>query len=75
LHLGRRFDAAAAEEERGGAPSTLIELLARIGGGLPLPDAIQRLAAWGQDTGRPASEREARAAILVACALEWLRAE
>jgi serine/threonine-protein kinase len=75
LRPGRRFDATAAEEERGGAPSTLLELLAQIGGGLPLPDAIRRLASWGQSTGRPVSEREARGAILVACALEWLRAE
>jgi hypothetical protein len=75
LHPGRRFDATATEEERGGAPSTLIELLALIGGGLPLPDMLQRLAVGGQAAGRPVSEREARAAILVACALEWLRAE
>jgi serine/threonine-protein kinase len=75
LRPGRRFEAAAGEEERGGAPSTLLELLAQIGGGLPLADAIQRLASWGQSTGRPVSAREARAAVLVACALEWLRAE
>ncbi len=75
LHPGRRFDAAASEDERGGAPATLIELLALMDAGLMLSDAILRLAAWGQDTGRPVPEREARAAILVACALEWLRAE
>ena len=75
LHPGRRFDSTASEEERGGAPPTLLELVKLLGTGLRLAEAIERLGAWGLQVGRAVSEREARAAVLVAIALEWLRAE
>ena len=75
LHPGRRFDSTAAEEERGGAPPTLLQLVMLLGSGLPLSDAIEGLGDWGRQVGRAVPEREARAAVLVAIALEWLRAE
>jgi serine/threonine protein kinase len=75
LHPGRRFDSTAAEEERGGAPPTLLQLVALLGSGLPLVEAIESLGDWGRQVGRAVPEREARAAVLVAIALEWLRAE
>jgi hypothetical protein len=75
LHPGRRFDDTASEEERAGAPPTLLELVRLLGPGLPLALALERLGAWGEQVGRPVAEREARAAVLVAVALEWLRAE
>ena len=75
LRPGRRFEETASEEERAGAPPSLLELSALIGPGLPLALAIERLSAWGEQVARPVPEREARAAVLVALALEWLRAE
>ena len=75
LHPGRRFEQATAlEEERAGAPPTLVELLGLLGPAPPLPEAVRQLIDWGEKVGRPVLEREARAAVLVALALEWARA-
>ena len=65
---------APLEEERAGAPPTLVELLGLLGPAPPLPEAVRQLIDWGEKVGRPVLEREARAAVLVALALEWARA-
>jgi hypothetical protein len=76
LHSGRRFEQATAlEEERAGAPPTLVELLAVLGSAPTLHETLHHLICWGERVGRPVLEREARAAVLVALALEWARAE
>jgi serine/threonine-protein kinase len=75
LHPGRRFEQTALDEERAGAPPTLAELLTLLRPAPTLREALQRLSAWGEKVGRPVLEREARAAVLVAVALEWARAE
>jgi serine/threonine-protein kinase len=75
LHPGRRFAEAESQEERGDAPASLRELLALLRPALPLSEAVRQLMAWGKGLERALPEREARAAILVALALEWVRAE
>jgi hypothetical protein len=75
LHPGRRFEQTTSEEERAGAPPTLAELLTLLRPAPTLRETLQRLSAWGEKVGRPVLEREARAAVLVAVALEWARAE
>lgn len=72
---GRRYEDAQSEEERGGAPAPLLELLERVGSGLPLAGALQQLVELGKGRGRAQPEREARAAVLVALALAWVRGE
>ena len=72
---GRRFDDTESEEERGDAPAPLVELLGMVGSGLPLADVLQQLIQLGKARGRSLPEREARAAVMVALALEWVRAE
>ncbi|HKO90179.1 MAG TPA: serine/threonine-protein kinase [Polyangiaceae bacterium] len=75
LHPGRRFNQAASEEERGGAPAVLLELPNLVSTASALGDVIERLFGWARQSQRVVPEREARAAIIVALALEWLRAE
>jgi len=75
LHPGRRFNEAASEEERGGAPASLLELPSFVRTGSALVDVIEHLLGWARESQRVVPEREARAAIVVALALEWLRAE
>jgi len=75
LHPGRRFNEAASEEERGGAPASLLELPNFVSTGSALAEVIERMLGWARESQRVVPEREARAAIVVALALEWLRAE
>lgn len=71
---GRRHEDAQAAEERGSAPSTLLELLDVVSAGpVSLSDASQALRDRGKLRQRVVSEREARAAVMVALALEWVR--
>lgn len=71
---GRRFEDAQAPEERGGAPSSLIDLLEIVGTGpLTLAAASSTLIERGKARERVVSEREAHAALTVAIALEWMR--
>ena len=72
---GRRFEDTESEEERGDAPAPLIELLGIMAAGLPLADVLHELVQLGKARGRALPEREARAAVMVALALEWARAE
>lgn len=73
---GRRFEDTESEEARGDAPAPLLELLGMMmGSGLPLADVLQQLVTLGRARGRALPEREARAAVMVALALEWVRAE
>jgi serine/threonine protein kinase len=73
LQPGRRFAETATEEERGSAPPSLLALAAVIGRGLSLAETLAGLMEPG--SGRSVPEREARAAVLVALALEWVRSE
>jgi hypothetical protein len=75
LHPGRRFNEAASEEERGGAPASLLELPNLVSTSTALAVVIERLLGWARQSQRVVPEREARAAIVVGLALEWLRAE
>jgi serine/threonine-protein kinase len=71
---GRRFEEASEPEERGGAPSSMIDLLEAVSAGpLRLEQASERLVEQGKMRQRVVSEREARAAVVVAMALEWVR--
>jgi serine/threonine protein kinase len=71
---GRRFEDAKTPEERGCAPSSLLDLLDLIGGGpLTLGGATQALIERGHARERVVSEREVHAAVRVALALEWVR--
>ena len=75
LRPGRRFNEAGSEEERGGAPASLLELPNFVSSSTALTEVIERLLAWARQSQRVVPEREARAAIVVGLALEWLRAE
>lgn len=72
---GRRFEDTEAEEERGDAPAPLLELLGLVGSGLRLADVLHELVTSGTARGRAQPALEARAAVMVALALEWVRAE
>lgn len=72
---GRRFDDTHSDEERGDAPAPLLDLLGLMGSGLPLTDVLHQLVTLGKARGRSLPEREARAAVMVALALEWVQAE
>lgn len=72
---GRRFEDTESDEERGDAPAPLVELLGMVGSGLRLADVLHELVKLGRARGRSLPEREARAAVMVALALEWVRAE
>jgi hypothetical protein len=74
LSPGRRHEDAQAPEERGSAPSFLLDLIDVVGAGeVSLSDASQALIDRGKARDRVVSEREAHAAVLVAFALEWAR--
>jgi hypothetical protein len=75
LHPGRRRADADSSEERGDAPRCILALLDFAARGPSIAQVVSALEAGSQGEERPISEREARAAILVALALEWLRAE
>ncbi|HWO14257.1 MAG TPA: DUF4388 domain-containing protein, partial [Polyangiaceae bacterium] len=73
---GRRHEDATSSEERGAAPSSLLDVLEVVGAGPAASEAVVRsLIERGQARERVISEREALAAVQVAMALEWLRAE
>jgi hypothetical protein len=73
---GRRFEDAQAPEERAGVPSSLIDLLeVAASGPLTLAGASEALSERGKARQRVVSEREAHAALIVAIALEWMRAQ
>lgn len=75
IRPGRRFEDTESEEERGDAPPPLLELLGMLGSGMRLTDLLQQLVKLGSERARALPEREARAAVMVALALEWARAE
>ncbi len=75
LHLGRRFEEAGTSEERGDAPASLLDLLTLIRPGLSVDEAVAKLGEMGKARNRTVSEREARAALVVALALQWARPE
>jgi hypothetical protein len=73
---GRRSEEAATPEERGSAPSTLLDLLALVGTAgvsVPLAELSHALIERAKARDRVVSDREARGAVLVALALEWVR--
>jgi hypothetical protein len=74
---GRRFDDSKSPEERGSAPSSLldlVDLLDRVGAaGMTLADATEQLIERGKARERVVSEREVHAAVKVAILLEWVR--
>jgi serine/threonine protein kinase len=71
---GRRHEDARTAEERGSAPSSLLDLIDVVAAGeVPLSDASQALVDRGKARERVVSERETHAAVMVAVALEWLR--
>jgi eukaryotic-like serine/threonine-protein kinase len=73
---GRRFEDAYAAEERGSAPSSLIDLLEIVGKGpASLADVSLALIERGKARERVVSKREAHAALMVAIALDWLRSK
>lgn len=73
---GRRYEDAQSPDERGGVPPSLIDLLEIAGPGpLTLAGASAALLERGRARARVVSEREAHAALTVAIALEWMRAE
>lgn len=78
ISAGRRFEDTESDEERGDAPHALLELLEVLEpapAGLPIADVLQRLVTASKARGRTSPEREARAALLVASALEWARGQ
>ncbi len=75
LHPGRRRSDADSSEERGDAPKCLLSLLELVQRGPSIAEVVSALEASGAGAERPTPEREARAAIQVAIALEWIRAE
>jgi hypothetical protein len=73
---GRRFEDAKAPEERGSAPSSLLDLHDLVGAGpATIGDATRALTERGQARERVVSEREVQAAVRVALALEWVRGQ
>jgi eukaryotic-like serine/threonine-protein kinase len=74
LVAGRRHEDATSAEERGSAPSSLLDVLETVSAG---PAASEEIIAFlierGKARDRVVSEREAVAALQVALALEWLR--
>jgi hypothetical protein len=68
---GPRTRAARERSERGTSPVSLQLVPSLIGTAATLGDAMRELTA-ARGTGRGASEREARAALVVALALGWI---
>lgn len=74
LVSGRRHEDTASAEERGGAPSSLLDVLEAVASGPVASEAVVRfLIERGKARDRVVSEREALAALQVALALEWIR--
>ena len=74
LHPGRRFDETAAPEEIADVPAALLGLIQLIEPGQTLAKTLAELTRF-EAGGRAIPEREARAAVAVAIALEWIRAD
>jgi serine/threonine protein kinase len=76
---GRRFEEAKTPDERGSAPSSLLDLLDLfdVVGNAPVPvaEATRTLIERGRARDRVVSEREVHAALRVAMALEWVRSQ
>jgi serine/threonine protein kinase len=71
---GRRHEDARGVEERGSAPSSLLDLVEVVTSeGVASAAAIAELIERGKARLRVVSEREACAALAVALALEWIR--
>jgi hypothetical protein len=71
---GRRYEDTRAAEERGSAPSSLLDLLDVVAAGpVTIPELSRVLAERGKSRERVVSDREAHAAVMVAIALEWVR--
>jgi hypothetical protein len=76
LSPGRRHEDVGSPEERGSAPSSLLDLADLVSGAeVPLREISQGLIDRGKARERVVSEREAHAAVMVALALEWVRAK
>jgi len=74
LVSGRRYEDTTSAEERGSAPSSLLDVLEAVASGPAASDAvITFLIERGKARDRVVSEREALAALQVALALEWIR--
>jgi hypothetical protein len=73
---GRRFEDSKSPEERGSAPSSLLDLLDVVAAGsVSVADATQALIERGKARERVVSEREVHAAVKVATLLEWVRTQ
>ena len=73
---GRRYEDAHAPEERGAAPSSMLDLLELVvAGPISAGAATRALIERGSARERAVTDREARSALLVAIALEWVRAQ
>jgi eukaryotic-like serine/threonine-protein kinase len=71
---GRRHEDTSLAEERGSAPSSLLDLVDVVApGGVRSSVAIGELIERGKARQRVVGEREARGALTVALALEWIR--
>jgi hypothetical protein len=68
---GPRASLASERSERGTSPASLQLVSSVIGTAATLGDALRELTA-ARGTGRPTSDREARAALVVAHALGWI---
>lgn len=74
LASGRRYQDTTSIEERGAAPSSLLDVLDAVASGPAASnEAIRFLIERGTARDRVVSEREALAALQVALALEWIR--
>jgi serine/threonine protein kinase len=74
LHPGRRFNETSAAEEMADVPASLLGLAQIIRPGQTLSEALTQLTR-SEPGERAIPEREARAAVTVALALEWVRAD
>jgi eukaryotic-like serine/threonine-protein kinase len=74
LTLGRRYEDTPSPEERGSAPSSLLDVLGAVSAGpAASEEVVSVLIERGKARDRVVSEREALAAVQVALALEWVR--
>jgi hypothetical protein len=71
---GRRYEDTQDAEERGSAPSSLLDLLDVVAAGpVTIAESCRALGERGKVRARLVSDREALAAVMVAVALEWVR--
>ncbi len=74
IMAGRRYEDTRDAEERGSAPSSLLDLLDVVDGGpVTIAELCHALSERGKARERVVSERETHAAVMVAVALEWVR--